>query len=383
MKRIVLLTAVMLVLTGCSGLKNIQDLSYIVAIGVDYDEAEEEFTIYLQGLNFSNVAKQEGTRSSEPIPNLIGVSKGKTINLAVGKLYKKSKPTLFYGHIKSVVVTESVLQHTFDDVLEVFGRNRSLRPNLLIFSTNEKLDEVFAAKGPYDYPPIYTVLLTEENHESLREEIGGTSLMRFRREYNEPMGAAMLPIISIDRHTWKGDDTNASLMISGLDLFQHGAYQGKVSGEKAIFTNWLNSSNCKINYDLYIDGDLVAVFYMTAGSLKKSFHGEEKNPEFDLKLNVQAELVEIIKSTSYDRLKEALRTSIEKDIRDLYEFGIREETDLLHVGDGYYRRHPKRYKELKNHYAFFLDSKSLQGTDVNVKISNFNTYNYEKEKKFD
>ncbi len=102
-----------------------------MAIGVDYDEAEEEFTIYLQGLNFSNVAKQEGTRSSEPIPNLIGVSKGKTINLAVGKLYKKSKPTLFYGHIKSVVVTESVLQHTFDDVLEVFGRNRSLRPNML------------------------------------------------------------------------------------------------------------------------------------------------------------------------------------------------------------------------------------------------------------
>ncbi|MHC8522158.1 Ger(x)C family spore germination C-terminal domain-containing protein [Rossellomorea sp. H39__3] len=197
------------------------------------------------------------------------------------------------------------------------------------------------------------------------------------------MGAAMLPIISIDRHTWKGDDTNASLMISGLDLFQHGAYQGKVSGEKAIFTNWLNSSKSKINYDLYIDGDLVAVFYMTAGSLKKSFHGEEKDPEFDLKLNVQAELVEIIKSTSYDRLKEALGTSIEKDIRDLYEFGIREETDLLHVGDGYYRRHPKRYKELKNHYAFFLDSKSLQGTDVNVKISNFNTYNYEKEKKFD
>ncbi|WP_347318757.1 Ger(x)C family spore germination protein [Rossellomorea sp. RS05] len=383
MKKLWILFFSFVLLTGCSGLKNIQDLSYIVAIGVDYDEEEEEFTIYLQGLNFSNVAKQEGTRSSEPIPNLIGVSKGKTINLAVGKLYKKSKPTLFYGHIKSVVVTESVLQHTFDDVLEVFGRNRSLRPNMLFFSTNEKLDEVFAAKGLYDYPPIYTVLLTEENHESLTEEIGGTSLMRFRREYNEPMGAAMLPIISIDRQAWKGDDMNASLLISGFNLFQHGSYKGKVTEKDAIFTNWLNISKSKINYDVYMDGELVAVFYMTAGNLKKSFHGKGKDPVFDLTLNVQAELVEIIKSTSYDGLKEALETSIEKDIKDLYTFGIGKETDLLHIGDGYYRRHPEQYKKLKDHYAFFLNANSLQATNVDVTITNFNTYNYEKEKKFD
>ncbi len=82
-------------------------------------------------------------------------------------------------------------------------------------------------------------------------------------------------------------------------------------------------------------------------------------------------------------MKEALERSIEKDIKDLYTFGIGKETDLLHIGDGYYRRHPEHYKKLKDHYAFFLNAKSLQATDVDVTITNFNTYNYEKEKKFD
>ncbi|WP_404458519.1 hypothetical protein [Sutcliffiella horikoshii] len=65
-------------LTGCGGIKNIQDLTYIVAIGMDYDEVEEEYIVYLQGLNFANVAKQEGGKPVEKIPSFVGTARGKT-----------------------------------------------------------------------------------------------------------------------------------------------------------------------------------------------------------------------------------------------------------------------------------------------------------------
>ena len=88
-----------LMFTGCSGLKNIQDLTYIVAIGLDYDEEKQEYTAYLQGLNFANVAKQEGAKPIEPIPIFIASASGETLNLAVSKLYKKSEPPVFFGHV--------------------------------------------------------------------------------------------------------------------------------------------------------------------------------------------------------------------------------------------------------------------------------------------
>ncbi|MEH7444651.1 hypothetical protein V7201_20245 [Bacillus sp. JJ1122] len=60
-----------LFLTGCSNIKNIQDLTYIVAIGMDYDQETKQYTAYIQGLNFANVAKQEGGRPAEPLPIFI------------------------------------------------------------------------------------------------------------------------------------------------------------------------------------------------------------------------------------------------------------------------------------------------------------------------
>ncbi|MGD6969328.1 hypothetical protein ACQCVP_23255 [Rossellomorea vietnamensis] len=104
-------------------MKNIQDLTYIVSMGMDYDEENKEFKVYIQGLNFANVAKQEGSRPTEPVPIFIASATGETLNLAVSKLYKKSEPPLFFGHVVTLVLTESVMKEKFQEVMNEIGRN--------------------------------------------------------------------------------------------------------------------------------------------------------------------------------------------------------------------------------------------------------------------
>lgn len=111
-----------LLLTSCSGLKNIQDLTYIVAIGLDYDKESKEYTAYLQGLSFANVGKQEGGKPSEPVPIFVASAKGETLNLAVSNLYKMSEPPLFFGHVKTLILTQAIVENKFNEVMKEIGR---------------------------------------------------------------------------------------------------------------------------------------------------------------------------------------------------------------------------------------------------------------------
>ena len=206
-------------LTGCVGLKNIQDLTYIVAIGMDYDEEKGEYIAYLQGLNFASVAKQEGARTGETPPNFIASATGETLNLAVGKLYKTSEPPLYFGHVKTVVLTNRLIQSKSKEVLEEIGRNRSLRPTLRIVTTEEDIHEVFNVKALFDYPAIYTVLFKERREELATDELKPTTLMEFLKTYYEPMGIAKLPSIKIDRESWTADKAYPVLYLMAIALF--------------------------------------------------------------------------------------------------------------------------------------------------------------------
>lgn len=54
----ILMISLSLLLTGCWDIREVQDINYISAIGVDYKDGE--YIIYAQMLDFSSVAKQEG-----------------------------------------------------------------------------------------------------------------------------------------------------------------------------------------------------------------------------------------------------------------------------------------------------------------------------------
>ena len=147
-----------LLLSGCTGLKDIQDLNYIVAIGMDYDEEKGEYITYLQSLDFANVAKQEGGKPTEPIPAFVATAKGKTLNLAVSHLYKKSEPPLFFGHVITFIISDHLVDHKSQEVMEEIERNKSLRHTVRIVITKDPIQDVFQTKALFDYPAPYTVM---------------------------------------------------------------------------------------------------------------------------------------------------------------------------------------------------------------------------------
>ncbi|WP_230980781.1 Ger(x)C family spore germination protein [Rossellomorea arthrocnemi] len=374
----------LLLLSGCTGSKNIQDLTYIVAIGLDYDETKDEYTAFLQGLNFANVAKQEGSRPTEPIPTYVGSAKGKTLNMAVSNLYRVSRPPLFFGHTKTLVLSKNLLKYKFKEVLEDIGRNRSLRPSLQLFVTETSIEDIFSTKGLFDYPPVYTVLLTEEKAEGIQNDIDSTNLMHFLREYYEPMGTAMIPNIQVNRHSWHTNEEVASLYLDGYSVFQDETLRGEISANDSMTVDWLQNKKNTLDYALYEDGEILSTFKLTADEPKVKYNKNHSNfPEFSLEVSVEAEMLEKIKDMPFKELHAKLQKSLEKKITRVYKKGTEKKMDLLDVGERWYRSHPDKFNELNNSSDewFYLSDDSLNQVNVKVDIKHFNAYRYIKEKK--
>lgn len=367
-----------LLLTSCSGIKNIQDLTYIVAIGLDYDKDSKEYTAYLQGLNFASVAKQEGGKPSEPIPIFVASAKGETLNLAVSNLYKMSEPPLFFGHVKTLILTQAIVENKFNEVVEEIGRNRSLRPTLRIITTSENMQDLLNIKALFNYPAVYTVLFKKNQNELAQDEIKPMMLMFFLREFHEPMGMAKIPTVSIDRESWKADEPYPILYFDGYSVFQQQKYVQKLPFKDAVYINWLREKHVALNQKVEEDGNLIAVLKLSSPKVQVSYEDHLSAPFFSLNISVEADLLEKLKEVPFKKVTEIIQKDVETKVRELYDHGVEKRLDVFNVGERWYRAHPKKYKEIKTTNRFYLEKKSLKNVNVSVKILHYNGYKYEK-----
>lgn len=366
-----------LILSGCSGLKNIQDITYIVAIGMDYDEEKKEYIAYLQGLNFANVAKVEGSKPVEPIPIFIASATGETLNLAVGKLYKKSEPPLFFGHVETLVLSQRIVTKHFKEVIEEMGRNRSLRHTLRVVTTEENIQEIFNIKALFNYPAVYTVLFRKKQSELDQDEIKPTSLMHFLREYYEPMGVAKLPNVKIDPKSWKADKNYPIVFFDGYAIFQQQEFIKVLPFKDAVYINWLLEKKVSLDQRVEEEGELVATLKLTSPKMKVKYQKGTTTPKLSIELSVHADLVEKIKDIPITKLKKLIEKDLKRKFTSIYIKGIENKADLLNVGEKWYRKHPNQFRELKKSNGFYLDKDSLTNLKVNVNIFHFNSYKYE------
>lgn len=376
-RNVILMIAVScILLSGCAGIKNIQDLTYIVSIGMDYDEEKDEYTVYLQGLNFLNVAKQEGGKTADPIPIFVASAKGETLNLAVRKLYKLSEPPLFFGHVKTLVISKRIVQHKFKEVVEEVGRNRSIRPTLHIVTTDESIEEVFNINALFNYPAIYTVLFKKDFYEVAQNEIRPVPLMKFLREYYEPMNAAKLPSVKINKSGWKAEKDYPVLYFDGYTIFQNKKYIKELAFEDSLFLNWMMENYIALDEMVEEEGKLAAAVKLESPELKFKYEENAPSPKFSIVLSIRADLLERVEDISPYRLRSLVEEEVKTKLQSLYLDGIERKIDYFNAGEKWFRMRPEKFAELKKTGHFYLDENSLTEIQVNVQIFNFNSYKF-------
>ena len=124
MKKIFLLL-IILILTGCSDYKELNNLAIASSIGID--KKDNEYKLCIEVLN---TEKENGK-------NKIYYSTGKSINEAINKVNNKSPKKIYGGHLDKIIVSKEVLEDKDIDIIDSFFRLTEVKDEFDFFISKE------------------------------------------------------------------------------------------------------------------------------------------------------------------------------------------------------------------------------------------------------
>ncbi|MES9685131.1 hypothetical protein ABWK22_19955, partial [Gottfriedia acidiceleris] len=234
-RKLILLIAPILLLTGCWDLKQLSQITYISALGVDY--VNNEFVIYAQVLDFATIGKSEQGSSGAEGPNIwIGKGKGTTFAMACNDLFNSTQQRTLFGQISSIVYKESALgKIQVEESLELFERFVDARLTPWIYTTKEPIDKIFAVEPMFPNSPIMTLLHLPNGNYEQHSLIQPMKLVELAALINEPSASIIIPTLGLNDQLWKKDDKNMPMMhVNGAFLLY-----------KAKKPQWLSKDDLK------------------------------------------------------------------------------------------------------------------------------------------
>lgn len=120
-KKLAILITFMLLLTGCDSYTELNDLSIVSTIGIDYQE--EKYQLVVNVIN--------GKLDDQEIEKNITTFKSEQTSLeeAFHDIYLKSSKKLYLSHLDLLILTEDAINQKFPEIIHNFFENNEYRNN--------------------------------------------------------------------------------------------------------------------------------------------------------------------------------------------------------------------------------------------------------------
>ncbi|MGO4497826.1 Ger(x)C family spore germination protein [Paenibacillus sp. 2RAB27] len=372
---LLIITTCLFVQTGCWNSKDIQNMAYVTAIGLDYEDGK--YVTYVQVLNFVNLAKSEGTKLGENIPAWIGKGEGSTITESFNAIYATSQLRVSWGHVKSIVCSERFVNsgQRVKEAYDMMNRFREIRYNVLLYGTKKPLRDIFSQKSILNVSPIESLLDSPSQIYSQRSYITPLYGFKFISQVNEAGQTAMLPSISLDKNNWTEDKQAKSMFrIDGACYFRNGKYLGWMSEHDLLGFRWLQEKLSRSPINIPDTNMPVAAIIMVKPKSHILPVIRDGKVYYNIKVKMNAYVDELVEDISTKDMEKLAEQVIEDQLRRSYAIGLSKKIDVLQLGERLYRNYPKKWHELNKDDDFNLDANSLDKIEVNVKVKHTGKY---------
>lgn len=367
--RLIACLAVLLLLTGCWDIKDLQTINYVTSIGLDYEDGQ--FIVYAQLLDFTSVAKLESGKVSEPPQQWVGKGTGATINLAMNNLYNTMQQKTLWSHVDSMVVSSSFLEHGLTEMADTLFRFREIRYTPWIYGTSDSIEQIFTTPGFFNLSKLITLLSEPMDNYEQKSYIAPMKYIRFISEAREPDKTILLPSIVVNRNQWKrNEQTERKLAIDGAFAIQNHTLKGWFDKESLTGLRWMESETTRTPLSIEKDGKTEAVITMGTPKIDIQVVEGTAEPQFSIRIRINGSVIEMFDSFTEKELIEKAQEQIETEIRSTYNKGLKTKTDLYSLGHVLYREQYPSWKSLHTGNRFWLQRDSLQSIDVKVFITN-------------
>lgn len=319
MKKIIVLVGIILLLSGCYDYKELNDMSIVSAIGIDYVDNEYQVTF--------EVTKSSKDGSSTEVQTKLVTSNHSNISDAFNEAMNKTDKEVYLEHVELLVVSKSLAEYGLNDCLDYIIRDTTINSNyFVVVSDNPK------------------EILTSHEENNSRSQI-------------------IVDIVSYTQGTTNIDDLD--ILVSKY-----------ITGRKDIALPYITLDDKMVEYDklAYFNGDKMVgeidykmysflvldtkdVLFTSDGNTIKVY---DKKISLDIKdnkiiINIKADgqVSEISKdinlkdTDSYSKLEKIMNEQIKKETIEFIDTTIDRDSDLLGFKDCYYKKYKRNINIFK------------------------------------
>ncbi|WP_171056464.1 Ger(x)C family spore germination protein [Paenibacillus sinopodophylli] len=363
--------AILLTTSGCWSATEIQSVSYVKAMGIDF--VDNQFNVYVQLLDFSNIAKSDaGGKANEQAVVWIGKGKGETLVTAISDLFKTAQFKLSWGHVSSIILTERALYAKGDLLAEMINRYPEMRYTAWIYGTKEPLDKLLAATPFFKLSPLASIMHDPQSNYKQNSTYPPMLFFQYIAIFNEPSGTAYLPSLSLNDTQWEESDVGKPMLMINGAYFEYGnKIKGFIPRAKLEGYHWLVPSMESVPLTLKKHGKIYAQLIVLRPKIKITPIVQEEEVRFRIKVSYVSGLYEYLADISYAEMSRIAEDTIREQIMNTYKEGLKLGVDPFELGHHLRLKHPKLWKKLSdNGKELVIHADSIESLDVKVNIIN-------------
>lgn len=348
MKKILIIILTLLLCTGCFDYKEINDLAIINAIGVDYEN--DEYVITLEILN------DQIDKDSSKITSYTKVGHGKNLTSAIENAADKLSKQLIFNHIKLMILSKSIIEEKFENIIDLFLRNTYFRENFYVISATKNKPETLLNHTTNEAPIASTAIT--DTLESIRYSSNTNVLKKFDEMVEEVITYGIDTCFS--NITLKDNE----FIVDGMSIFNNYSFKSNLSNEYVKIYNLLTDNFDRPTYTINYDN----LAFTTAINNGK-INAEINNGSINVTGNLMGRIIDndpkynIRDPKNLERIDNDFTNLLNKKIPEFIKVLQDNNSDILGITRNYYKKTRTKDKD----YWLKLDIKSNIKFNINKK----------------
>lgn len=358
----VFLTAALLgclLLSGCWSRKELQELSFVTAIGVDWLDEEEqwELTVQIARLAFVPRPGERTGGSPQDRPFHFTMVRGKSTAEALTVLRRLQGRRLYFAHLQAAVFGESAARYGIADTVGFLWRHSEIRPYLDLVVTRGSARELLAGVSPQGENPgrwMVGILEQGRSHSVARS----VSLADAMYALVTPGRATALPLMSLLASGTPDPNTAPSFQqfsLDGLCIFNLGRLATCLTPQESrgVILAVGRAREALVSAPLGAKGEQMSVVIRRARSnIEVGAPGRSGPPPMTVRIVAKGELVQRqqiptpVTTTEIGLIERAiaaqLRSDVEKGIAATQEAG----SDVIGFAEALRRENPSLWHQV-------------------------------------
>ena len=385
-KRILFLTILCLILTGCWDRNELNELAITMALGID--KVDDEYLVSAQTVVPGEVSSMKGGPGESPVT--LFQAKGATVNDAIRNLAKLSPRTGYFGHLQIVVIGETLAQEGISNTLDYLSRYFEIRSDFyLLIAKETEAGKILNVQTVLERIPantIFNILHTSQHRMSNTSAVTLAKLIvDLEREGKEGVITGIYIMGDEESGSSKQNvesiTPTAQLKMDGIAVFKEDKLVGWLTDEEGIayniitnqVKNTLGTLSCPEGGKVNINVDKLT------SKLKNTI--VDGKPEIKIDIQISGNIgeidceIDVTKEETVKMLEKTYEEQVEKNVNETIQVVQDDfQSDIFGFGAAIHQSNPKEWKKIKSQWGTeFSEIKTT--VKVKVNIRHFGTVN--------